>query len=257
MNKRITTWFVVLLLSLCWVVPLQAQDEENDGAAELVMIEANPGEGPALEAAIRDYHHWIADKPGAFRYTWYVIETGPNTGKYIARSGNHNWAEFDEENDWDDEANEKFVADVAPHIASFQRSLTEEMQEFAYWPDDFSGYTHFEVTNWYIKGGQYGKFRVGLETIHKALTDGDYEQHYGFHSTTSGGHGNQVALVLPMKGYADFADNDPSFFDLVSEALGGPEAFQEFMSGFGSTYKAGDSFLVRLLPEASSYGDEE
>jgi hypothetical protein len=247
MIKRNTTWLVILLISLCWILPLQAQDEENDGAAVLVMIEANPGEGDALEAAIKDYHYWIADKPGHFRYNWYAVETGPKTGTYIARSGNHNWADFDAEYDWQDEANERFAANVAPHVASVTRVLTEEMKEFSYWPDDFSEYTHFNVTNWYIKSGQYRKFRAGLETIHKALTEGSYQQHFGFHSTVSGDKDNQVALVLPMKGYADFADNDPSFFDLVSEALGGPEAFQEFMEGFGSTFKAGDSFLVRRL----------
>lgn len=257
MSKRFNSWLVVLVVSLFWMLPVQAQDEENDGAAVLIMISANPGEGDALEAAIKDYHYWIADKPGHFRYNWYQVETGPNTGTYIARSGSHNWADFDQEYDWQEEANERFVANVTPHIASYSRALTEEMKEFAYWPDDFSEYTHFSVTNWYIKGGQYGKFRAGLETIHKALTEGNYGQHYGFHSTVSGAKGSQVALVLPMKGYADFADNDPSFFELVSEALGGEEAFGEFMNGFGSTFKEGESFLVRLLPDASDYGDDE
>lgn len=257
MNKRITTLLTVLFIALCWIVPLQAQDAENDGAADVVMITPNPGAGPALEAAIREYHLWMGDKPGAFRYTWFSVETGPNTGKYIARSGDHNWADFDATYDWEDEANEKFVAGVLPHVASIERSLTEEMKEFANWPDDFSGYTLFSVTTWYIKGGQYGNFRSGLDTIHQALVDGGYPNHYGFHAAVSGGHGNQIALVSPMKGYAGFAETDPTFFAVVSDALGGPEAFAEFMSDFGSTFKEGDSMLLRYLPEASDYGDSE
>jgi hypothetical protein len=221
------------------------------------MITPKPGQGAALESAIRDYHHWVADKPGSFRYTWYAIETGSNTGNYIARSGDHNWVDFDAEHDWDEEAGAKFAADVAPLVEKVERRLTVEMSEFANWPEDWSGYTVFQVENWYVKNGQYGKFRQGLETIHKALTEGGFGQHYGFQSTTSGGKGNEIALVLAHKGYAGMADQDPSFFDLVSQALGGPEAFGEFMADWGSTYHSGENFVVRLLPEASSYGDEE
>jgi len=231
--------------------------EENDGAAELVIITAKDGQGEALEQAIKAYHHWVADKEGHWEYSWYAITTGPNTGKYIARSGGHNWADFDVSYDWEEEANAKFEADVAPLVESAERYLTEEMDDFAYWPDDFSEYSMYEVEHWYVKNGQYGKFRQGLETIHEALTAGNFGQYYGFQSTISGGHGDEITLVLPMKGYGGFADNDPSFFDLVSDALGGPEAFAEFMTDWGSTFKTGHSELVRYLPEASSYGDDE
>lgn len=255
MYKRFLPILIVLMAGLGWSISASAQ--ENDGAAELIMITAKSGQGQALEDAIKQYHHWIADKEGHWEYQWYMIETGPNSGKYVARSGDHNWAEFDEEFDWEDEANEAFLANVAPLIESYERMLTEEMEDFAYWPEDFSGYTLFQVEHWYVKNGQYGKFRQGLETVHAALTEADFGQHYGFQSTVSGGKGNEVTLVLPMQGYAGFADEDPDFFDIVSEALGGPEAFAAFMADWGSTFKAGENYLVRYLPEASSYGDDE
>ncbi len=257
MNTRISAWLVTLLIAFFWMVPLQAQDDENDAAAYTVYITPNPGEGPALEAAIREYHLWIADKPGSFRYTWYSIETGPHTGMYAAWSGNHNWEDFDAEYDWQDEADEKFMASVAPHIKHFHRDVTVEMKEFGHWPDDWSGYDMFQLENWYVEPGHYNAFREGLATIHAALSEGGYGQHYGFHSMVSGGKGNQITLVLPMKGYVDFGENDPSFMDLVAEALGGEEAFREFMSNWGATYRTGESWLVRRLPEASDYGDDE
>jgi hypothetical protein len=257
MRNKFVSWLVLLLATLFWLLPAQAQEEENDGAAELILITPKPGQGAALEAAIAGYHHWIADKPGAFRYSWFQIETGPDTGKYVARTGSHNWADFDAEVDWEDEASEKFAADVAPLVDGIERWYTEPMSDFSYWPESMEGYTLFQVENWYIKQGQYGNFRAGLEKIHKALTEANYGQYYAFNSTVSGGKGNAISIVLPMKGYADFADENPSFYNIVSDALGGPEAFQALMSDFGETYYIGESMLVRWLPEASDYGDDD
>lgn len=257
MHKRLIACLIVLLAGFAWGLALQAQEAENDGAAELIMITPKPGQGAALEAAIRDYHLWVADKEGHFEYNWYMIETGTNTGKYVARSGDHNWSDFDAEYDWEEEASEVFEANVAPLVESAVRHLTVELDQYASWPEDFSGYTLFQIHNWYIKPGQYGKFHRGLARIHEALQAGNFSEPYGFQSTVSGAKGSEVSLVLPMKGYAGMAEPDPSFEDIMISALGSPEAFGEFMADWGTSYHPGESFLVRLLPEASDYGDND
>ena len=255
MTIRFISKISVALAAAGWLLCAQAQ--ESDGAAELVLITPKAGQGPALEAAIAEYHHWVASKPGAWRYTWFQIETGPDTGKYIARSGGHNWADFDEDFDWEAEADAKFAADVLPLIEHSERWLSRQMADLSNMPEDMRGYTLFRVTNWYVKSGQFGKFNAGLEKIHKTLSEGGFKPHYGFAEMVSGGNANGISLVIPMKGYADFKDPQPSFFDVMSEALGGPEEFAQFMSDWGSTYEDGDSILVRYLPEASDYGDAE
>jgi len=58
--------------------------------ARVVLITPKDGQAKALEEAITKYHHYMADKKGAWRYNWYSIVTGPDTGKYIARSRDHN-----------------------------------------------------------------------------------------------------------------------------------------------------------------------
>lgn len=255
--RKIACLQACLLLVALWALPLQAQEAENDGAAVIVMMKAKAGHEAELVDAITEYHQWIGDKEGAMRFTWYAVETGSRSGWFAARSGDHNWADFDQEHDWDDEAEARFLSDVAPHIDQWERSLTEDMPEFSNLPDDWSGVTHFQVEHWHIKSGQYGAWRSHLETIHKALTEGGFNEHWGIHTVVSGGKANQVAIVFPMKGYADFANPEPSFYSVMSEALGGPEAFGQFMAEWGATYHAGETFLVRYLPEASDYGDSE
>lgn len=256
MKNHIKLIALCTLLSLAWLMPAQAQEQEGDNVARVVLITAKDGHEDTLVQAITDYHHWVANFEGHHEYTWYSIESGPNTGKYIARTGNHSWADFDAEYDWQKEAGEVFDKNVAPHIQKAEIQYTTEMAEFSHWPESFDGYTHFTVENWYIKNGQYGKFRRGLKQIVDALKAGGFPNHWGFMSVETGGHGNQINLVGANKGWSDMADADPSFFKVMSESLGGEEQFDAFMSDWGSTFKSGLNQTVALMPEASDYGKE-
>jgi len=252
MNKSITRVLLCALIGIFWLIPAQAQD--NDGIATTVIITAKAGHGEDLVKAITDYHHWVAKFEGHFEYTWYEILTGPNTGKYAARSGGHNWADFDAEYDWQKEADAYFEENVGPYIDSAQRMMTEEMGDYMHWPENFEGYTHFNVENWYIKNGHGYAFRSGLKQIVDTLKAGNYGGYFGFYSVASGGHGNQIQLVTGHKGWSDMADKDPSFTDLMTKELGGEEQFRAFMSEWAETFKTGDNWTVRRMPEASDYG---
>jgi hypothetical protein len=234
---------------------VQAQEASDEGIAESVKITPVAGKGAELEQAIARYHHWMADQDGHFEYNWYAVETGPDTGKYIARSGNHNWADLDVKHDWDDEADAKFAEMVAPLIEHIERVVTREMRDVSHWPESFSGYTHFMVEDWYIRNGSHGAFIAGLNRIHQALTEGGHPGYWGFMSVVSGGHGHQVTLVVPNKGWADMAEKNPTFVEIMTEALGGDEQYAAFMSDWSATFTVGDNHMVRYLPAASSYGD--
>ena len=253
MKNRIRTAVFGFLLGLFMLVPLQAG--ANDGIATLVMITPKEGHDEALIKAITDYHHWVAQFEGHFEYTWYEILTGPHTGKYAARSGGHDWADFDAEYEWQKEANEVFERNVAPHIDHITNQLTEEMDEFMHWPESWEGYSHFWIQDWYVKSGQFSKFRRGLKQIVDTLKAGGFPGHFGFYSVVSGGHGGQIRLVTAHKGWSDMVDKEPTFFQIMSESLGGEEEFEAFMSDWGSTFKDGPNWTVKRMPEASDYGN--
>ncbi len=250
-----TSILTILLAMTClfWLLPVQA--EENDGVATTVLITPKAGHEKDLVAAIIEYHHFVAQFEGHFKYTWFEIETGPDTGKYAARSGNHNWADFDAEYDWQKEAGEMFSNNVAPHIQDTQILMTEEMSDFMHWPENFDGYTHFNVQDWFVKNGQYAAFRKGLKKIVETLKAGNFPGYFGFYSVASGGYGGQIRLVTGHKGWSDMTDRDPSFFDLMSKELGGEEQFNAFMSEWGDTYKSGKNWTVSRMAEASDYGN--
>lgn len=256
MTKKINLIFCCLLFSLIWLQPAQAQEAENDGIARVALITAKEGREADLIKAITEYHHWVAQFEGHHVYQWYEILTGPDTGKYIARTAGHNWADFDADPDWQKKAGENFQENVAPHIADVQISMTQEMKEFGHWPESFQGYTHFQVEDWYIHNGQYGKFRRGLKTIVDTLKAANVDNYWGFFSIESGAHGNQITFVSANRGWAGMSPMQPSFLDIMTEAMGSPEAFDTFMSDWSSTFKTGHNQMVKLMPEASDYGKQ-
>ncbi|MEE8496298.1 MAG: hypothetical protein V3S21_07450 [Xanthomonadales bacterium] len=256
MTHKIKLLVPTMLLSLIAIVPVQAAEEENDGIAQVILITPKAGQEEALVKAITDYHHWVADKQGHSTYNWYEILTGPDTGKYIARSGGHNWSDFDAEYDWQEEAGQLFKTNVAPHIESAQRTVTKDMDDFSHWPENFEGYTHFQVEDWYVKGGQYGNFRKGLKKITDALKSANFGSYFGFSSVESGGRGNKITLVSPKKGWSGMKSSDPSFLDIMTKTLGGEEEFNNFMSEWGATFKIGHNRMVRFMPGASDYNND-
>jgi quinol monooxygenase YgiN len=254
MMKKINFLLCCLLFSLFWLLPAQAQETENEGVARVALITPKEGHDDALIKAITDYHHWIANFEGHHEYTWFEILTGPDTGKYIARTGGHNWADFDTSYDWQEEAADVFTKNVAPHMQEATVQMTEEMKDFSHWPDSFEGYTHFQVENWYVHNGKGREFRQGLRKIVDTLKAANYPNYWGFFSVESGAHGNQVQLVSANRGWSDMSDPDPSFFSIMSQALGGEEAFHAFMSDWTATFKTGHNQMVKRMPEASDYG---
>jgi len=255
MHFKKTLILVAVLAMLGGMSIAVAQDaEENDGLARVALITAKDGQAKALEEAIVKYHHFMGTKEGAMRYNWYSIVTGEDTGKYIARTGSHNWADFDAEHDWDDESAAKFASMVQPHIASVVVTYTKNDKELGIWPDSLEGYEYYSVTRWHILPGQGTAFREGLKKIDATLKANGFPSYYAFINTVSGGHGNTITLVSPKKNFADMAPKEPSFMEIMNKAMGEEET-KALMDDWGKTFKSGDNFLLHYMAEQSDYGD--
>jgi len=257
MKFKLKTLLICTLLGLFWLAPVQAQEKENEDVSVLLHITPKAGHSEALIKGITDYHKWVANFDGHMRFTWWEILTGPHTGTYYAHSGNHNWADFDAKYDWEEQSNDVIKQNVMPHIESMSRSMSVPMEDVSHWPEDWSGYTHLQIESWYVKNGQFGKFNAGLKRIVEALKAGGFPYHFGFRRVATGGHGGQVTLISPLKGWAGMSDEEPSFYDIMTKELGSPEAFEEFMADWGSTYKVGQNHMIKYMEGASDYGDED
>ncbi len=252
--KKILMVAVSLALMIVMSPAVAQDDEKNNVLAQVVLITARDGHEKALEEAITAYHHYMADKEGAWRWQWYSIITGPDTGKYIARSGSHSWEDFDATHDWDEAAGDKFVSDVQPHIADATTTIVRTDDELGIWPESMEDYKYFSITQWYVKSGQNKAFNDGLKKINETLIAGGWPNYFAITYPVSGGRGNQVTLVSPRKSYADMAPKEPKFIDIMNKAMGEEEA-AALLSDWSPTYKVGNNFLLKYRPELSDYGD--
>ena len=245
---------LILMLGIAWLLPAAAQDSENIGT--LVKITPKKGHDDELIEAITDYHKWIADKEGAMRYNWYKVLTGPDTGLYYAWSGGHDWKDFDAEYDWQSDASEMMQDKVMPHVEDIDRMMARTMNDWSHWPEDWTGYTHYHLTDWYVSPGEGNAFRKGLQKIVSTLKEGGYTEHWGFHSMVSGTRGGHFVLVSPTKGWAGMSEPETTFYDIMSKEFGDEEAYETFMSNWSKTFKTGATMTVEYMPGASDYGDD-
>jgi len=252
--KKILTMVVALALLFGMSIAVAQDAEKNDGIARVAFITAKDGQAKALEEAIVKYHHFMGTKEGSMRWQWYAVVSGEDTGKYIARTGGHNWADFDAEHDWDKESGEKFTSLVQPHVAKTVITYTRTDDELGMWPDSMEGYEYFSVTQWHIKSGQSMAFNEGLKKIDATLKANGFPGYYRFIYNVSGGEGNTVTLVSPRKNFADMAPKEPSFMDIMNKAMGEEET-KAFLAEWGNTYESGKNMLLHHMAEQSDYGD--
>jgi len=241
-----------IVLGLAFGGPLRAQASGND-IAEFIRITPKPGHEAMLIQAVTEYHHWVANFEGHREYVWYEVLTGPNTGSYVARSGGHNWSDFDARHDWQDKADEVFRTNVAPHIERVERFMTQEMPDLTFLPENRQSFTHYQLESWYVVNGQNGKFRRGLKRIVDTLKANNFVTHFSFVSVLSGGTGDELMFVRPNKGWADMVEDNPTFQDIMTREFGGVEAFEAFMADWGSTFRIGPSGMLEKMPGASEY----
>ncbi len=243
--KKPNTLFFQTFLAICLVCAfslVQAQ-EETDNVAMVWSVTAVDGMDAEFEAAVKGFHEFMADKEGHWNWQWYSVLTGPDTGNYLARSGSHNWADMDVDNDWDEEVGAYFDENVAPFIESATRNITVGEDEIYHWPESMDEYNYFRVSDWQVKQGKGNAFNTHLKTIHEALQVGGWDRHYTFSYNSSGGKSGSMVLVTPHKNWADMKTPEPSFFSVLNEVLGEDET-RELLDAFNETYRAGD---VRTL----------
>jgi hypothetical protein len=99
-------------------------------------------------------------------------------------------------------------------------------------------------------------FNDGLEKVDGILKEGGFPIYYTFSNAVSGAKGNQVNLVILRKSYADMAPKEPSFDDVMNEAMG-EEAAGAFLAEWSKTYYAGQNRLIKYRPKLSDYGDSD
>ncbi len=246
------TKFLLVLLIACIFfnsAVLAADEEKTDGIAVVWAMDVEKGKSGDFKKAIKGFHDLYSKKDGHFEWHWYEVATGPDTGQYLARSGNHNWADLDAmENIWDEELGKYWSENVSPLIANAERYINAADDDVYHWTEGKT-YKFFRIRNFQVKQGMdFGKH---IKKIHETLQKGGWGNDYALSWDVSGGYGNGGAFVFPAESWADMAETSPKFKEVMLKNMKEKD-FDELMKNYSASYKTTTTRLVRSLPELTT-----
>ena len=241
----------VLTFSSGLALAQEAAEKPPESLAWEYFVSPAPGQGMKLEAAMKQHYvlHMKAKDP--WRRNVWEVTTGDHVGSYIIRTGNHTWADFDHEIQFSGDR-EDLAANVFPHIASVSSVIVEWDVDVSRWPEDLPMPKMVDVTVYHLKPGAWRKFYMAIKKVNEAIGEKKLPLHYGWEWTVSGGHGTEIALVIPHDTWADFKGPGASLWKAVEEVYGETEADMlrdllskctESTENFVASYRADVSYV--------------
>lgn len=237
---------VPILLVLATVSPSQAQDT----FARHYVVTPRDGMVAQFEAALKSHVQWrIANNDP---WTWGVstVEVGDNLGDYWISSFNHAWADFDAyDSGFGPQGLVHWNATVAPLVESASSSISTTNQTLSNMAPEGTPLAFVTISVFHIRPGREAQFNQAVATANEVLRQHEYGAHYVWSTPViGGGPGPRMSLVALHQNWADMAEPDPSFEDIMMQAMG-EDGMQEWMEDIGQTYRGVESYTLRLRPD--------
>lgn len=251
---RKTGVVVMVLAFVAFAGSAIAQEEEQQAMLDWShWVSVNPGEIQAFEQAVKD--HWALHAKASDPWTWEVWQkvVGEGAGVYSIRTGNHPWADFDNETQFKGDR-DHVLSEIMPHVKCVRTDITEWDPEISRWPTDQGTPKMVDVTTFHIKPGKKWAVYNAVKKINKVIVDNDLDRHYAWGWTVNGGSGTELMLVVPRNSWAEFADKDPSIWKVAEKKLGRTEV-REILDTFADGIASEDNG-VYVFREDLSYKPE-
>ncbi|MGA8278927.1 MAG: hypothetical protein WB784_12135 [Rhodanobacteraceae bacterium] len=229
---------------------MAAKDAPGTVASTWIMWPKD-GQTQQFEAALKTYAAWRKSAGEGWVWSIYQPVVGSDLSFYGVRSGGHHWKDIDSNTAWEASSGavKKFDTDVAPYMARIEHYFSESDTKHSNWIES-KDYKLFSVTSYATKPGTYGERLDALNKIQKAVTDEKWTYPYEISNTIGGKEPLQI--VIPMKGYADMADPDPSLMKVLAKSLGSTEAAAATMKEFGSSIDHSNTTIYVYRPDLST-----
>lgn len=250
--KRLLKLLIVLALPFAFVSSVAAQDDASGVIAFHYTVTPVAGKEKDFRDAMAAHMKWRAANGESWDWICYEVVSGAGGNKVHFRSMGHQWADMDayQASDFTARADAHFEATVAPFVADAVMAIDRDDPEISAWRAEADAMPLLSVEVFRLKAGKAQEWRNAVKAIHAALQGANWPEIYAFSWSVSGGSGNEVALVLPRRNWADMAEPDPGVFEVVAGALG-EERAQELFSAFGDAVESSQSFIVRRNDEMS------
>lgn len=241
---------LIVALSLA-AIPVYAQSRPGN-IVRVFETRTKPGMGAQYEEGRKrhmDFHRKAGDS-----WTWntWQVETGDRAGTYLTATDTHAWKDFDT---WDQKLGAADDADGAKNLAPYSDGGGNQFYVFlpnvsrlepgATTPSPMAQLIWFQLNMW----GEEG-FMNQIKKIHEAIGKTNWPAHYYWYMLVDGGEGPTAVLVLPLKGWADMEEPDPSFPMMLEKAYGRTEA-TAILDGLNHITRSTRTETIRYRPDLS------
>ena len=247
--------FLTLIVAFWLGLLSQSLFAQSNNLARIYFVKVKPGQGAEFAAALNEHVAWR--KQAGDPWTWIVhqVVNGKNLGDYVIRSGGHNWADFDDYEEFLRKGAVEFNKTVEPHIKSVSNAITAGDTVNVNWYENPGDVNLISVITYQLKPGHGPAFNQAVNKYHSAIQENNREAYYAFVWNVNGGSGPSVSLVLPYKNWADIQGPDESLRAFMQRVLGEEEAKKLYMD-FNGTYTSTESMILRVRRDLSVLPDK-
>ncbi len=239
---------LLVTLSAAVLLGLVTQDvwAQANNIARLYVLTPKSGMAAEFETALGQHAEWRREHDDPWTWIVHQVNSGPNLGDYVIRSGNHSWSDFDAyDAGFGPEGTVHFNATVDPLMESASSFITRGDTTNIRWPDDPNSVNLLQVTTYHLKPGQRPTFFQAVNKYHQAIVQTNRPTHYAFTNLHSGGPGPAVTVVFPYENWAAFQGPEQTLGQLMVEVYGQEEATAAFEQ-FTSTFTGTESWVIRV-----------
>jgi hypothetical protein len=244
---RILSLLVVALFAL---LPAVAQEDSPPTLARGYQMKVKMGHEAAFEAAVKKQIEWYEKNDESWTWHMWQWETGDKTGQYFFRSPGHAWKDMDERAERSARARSHFMGNAAEHLESMSASISSVLPHLSLWPESAGIPLMVSVHEFSLHSGKAKQFLHVLGKFHEAIQEAAWPVHYAWLSSVSGGEVPSFALVIPRANWADMADPDQRFEEMLEATLGRADA-DAVLADFFECIRSQRISLARLRPELS------
>lgn len=259
-----TSYLVSLAGIAALTLPLSlfAQDEEAEAPkplSDVWMIVLKPGMEAQFNDAMATHMQFRKDAGESRSWQAYRVSVGHDIRPIQYRSCCFDWADLDDHvaESQDKGIGENFQATVAQYVEHYHHYLEEADWENSHWPETGTSGPYYGVRSWKNKQGRGPASSDAKETLSQlGITGGWATDENNWLWLSRIGGDSMTAIVSSFANYAQMEDDDPTFFEFVTEELGAEEAGAVF-AAFGNGFEDSDYTIWRLDESISTPADEE
>ena len=251
-TSRLTLAAALALLApaLASPTPVQAQDDEPMMLGYVVQVTPLRGQSAGFEAGMAGYLEDFAAQGLTTEWHTFEVMTGENAGSYYVTSFGHTWSTMDAVFAEGSGLDDSFRANIEPRVEDAHPQFMAVRPDLSHMSEMGSPPRLSQLFWIRPHMAEAQAFEASLREMVGAAADAEWPYEWIVYQRVNGGVLPQYVVQINGESFADFAEPDPSMFEMMQEQMGEDEA-QAFFEALSATMAYETSEMVGYREDLS------